>query len=338
LNNELTGNQSVYLENMDLKTIISAVRRTGLIFIFGSSFCVLNGQQTPLNPISYWVFNPYIYNPAIVGSKDFISIGINAAFQGKTNSQLLSGNTRITKTNSGYFSSPDIVEFKNIGIGGSVFKDINGSSRNIGLTGSGSYQIPLNTRQLSFLSFGVSVKGVYSTIPSTNVGLEDSLRRTFYPNFDLGIYYYGTNFFMGISVINLLGIQWKPDPLGVFKVPVSRQYLFNVGYKMLLSKSLNIVLEPSVLILTTDSTFSKIRNNINPIIKLYLEDFCIGTTFRSGGKMSFFAQFRYPRCYLGAYYELASKTPYYKNKPVVEFTFGINIQSDKSRLSKHTHW
>ena len=101
---------------------------------------------------------------------------------------------------------------------------------------------------------------------------------------------------------------------------------------------MNIVLEPSVLISATDSTFGKITDNINPIIKLYLEDFCIGTSFRSGGKISLFGQFRYPRFYVGAYYELASKTPYYKNKPIVEFTLGINIQPDKSRLTKHSHW
>jgi hypothetical protein len=93
---------------MDLESKGGISNRILLIFLFIFSFCVTKGQQTPLNPISYWVFVPYIYNPAIVGSKDFISIGINAAFQGESNTQLISGNTRITKTNSGYFSSPDI--------------------------------------------------------------------------------------------------------------------------------------------------------------------------------------------------------------------------------------
>jgi type IX secretion system PorP/SprF family membrane protein len=323
---------------MDLKSKRQVFGRVLLISLSIFSFCATNGQQTPLDPVSYWVFIPYIYNPAMVGSKDFISIGINAAFQGKSNTQLLCGNTRISKTKSGYFSSPDITEFKNIGIGGSVFKDINGLSQNIGLSGSVSYQIPINIHELSFLSFGASVKDAYSTISKDSAGQENSLRKTFYPNFDLGIYYYGPSFFTGFSSINILGSPWKPDSLGIYKVPVSRQYFFTAGYKILLSKSMNIVLEPSVLISATDSTFGKITDNINPIIKLYLEDFCIGTSFRSGGKISLFGQFRYPRFYVGAYYELASKTPYYKNKPIVEFTLGINIQPDKSRLTKHSHW
>ena len=94
----------------------------------------------------------------MIGSKDFLSIGINAAFQGESNSQLISGNKRITRTNSGYFSSPDITEFKNTGIGASVFRDIIGSSKDYGLSVSGSYQLPMSTHQLSFLSFGVSLK------------------------------------------------------------------------------------------------------------------------------------------------------------------------------------
>jgi|WetSurMetagenome_2_1015567.scaffolds.fasta_scaffold29125_2 type IX secretion system PorP/SprF family membrane protein len=323
---------------MNLDTKISITKRILLLSVFFLAFHEISGQQTPFNPVSYWVFNPYIYNPAIAGSKDFLSIGINASFQGNSNAQLISGNTRISKTKSGYFSSPDIVEFKNLGIGGSMFKDINGISRNIGLSASGSYQVPLNTRELSFLSFGVSVKGVYNTLNYGSTDPANPLKKTFYPNLDVGIYYYGTSFFTGLSTTDLLGNPGEADSFGVFEIPVLRQYFFTAGYKILLSKTLNIVLEPSVLIIASDSSLKKITDNLNPVIKLYLEDFCFGTSFRSDGKISFFSQFRYPRFYVGAFYELAKKTPYFKKNPIVEFTLGINIQPDKSRFSNHSHW
>jgi type IX secretion system PorP/SprF family membrane protein len=308
--------------------------KTLIIFIFTFSFCVLQAQQTPLSSVSYWVFNPYIYNPAMVGSKDFLSIGINAAFQGESNSQLFSGNTRITRTNSGYFSSPDITEFKNTGLGASVFKDIIGSSKDYGLSLSGSYQIPMSTSQLSFLSFGLSLKaGNYSRTSETDV-----IKKTFSPNLDLGIYFYGTNFFTGISSINLFGGPWGKDSVSILNAPVSREYFFTSGFKILLSKSMNIVVEPSILISSTDSTFNRIKDNIRPIVKLYLDDFCLGTSFHNHGKFSFFIQYRYPRFYVGAFYELANKTAYYKNKPLVEFTLGLNLQSDKSRFANHSHW
>jgi type IX secretion system PorP/SprF family membrane protein len=323
---------------MDLKSKKKVIGRVLLIFIFISPFYITNAQQTPLSPISYWVFTPYIYNPAIVGSKDFLSIGVNAAFQGNSNTQLLSGNTRISKTKSGYFSSPDIVEFKNTGIGGSIFRDINGISNNIGISASFSYQIPLTTRKLSFLSFGISLKGVYNTLDNDSVGPAHSFKKTFYPDFDMGIYFYGTSFFAGLSSTNILGNPWKSDTLEIFKIPVSRQYFFTAGFKILLSKPINLVLEPSVLIVASDSTIRKISDNINPVIRLYLEDFCIGTCFSSGGKISFFTQYRYPKFFVGAYYELAKKTAFFKNTPLIEFTLGINIQPDKSRFSNHSHW
>ena len=126
-------------------------------------------QQTPLNPLSYWVFTPYVYNPAMVGSKDFLTLDFNAAFQGKSNAQLLSGNTRLSKTKPGYFSSPKLKEFNGVGIGGSVFNDLNGSSHNIGISAAGSYQIPLSTKELSFLSFGAAIKGVYNMLDTSMI-------------------------------------------------------------------------------------------------------------------------------------------------------------------------
>ena len=323
---------------MNLKNKVLIVERILLTIVFVYIFCTIKGQQTPLSPVSYWVFTPYIYNPAIVGSKDFLSAGINTAFQGNSNAQLLSGNTRLSKTKSGYFSSPDIMEFKNIGIGGSVYRDINGLSQNIGLSAAFSYQLPLNISNLSFLSFGVSVKGVYNTLDNDSTGLARSFKKTFFPDFDLGVYYYGTNFFTGLSSTNILGNPWKSDSLDIFRIPVSRQYFFTAGYKILLSKSLNMVLEPSVLIFSNDSTIRKKSANINPIIKLYMGDFCFGASFHSNEKISFFAQFRYPKFYVGAYYELPKKTAFYKKAPIVEFTAGINIQPDKSRFSNHSHW
>jgi type IX secretion system PorP/SprF family membrane protein len=245
---------------------------------------------------------------------------------------------RFSKTQSGYFSSPDIFEFKNTGIGASVFNDVYGRSRNTGLSVAGSYQIPLNTRKLSFLSFGASLKGVYNSMDTTVIESGSALKKTMYANIDLGIYYFGTNFFSGLSAINLLGNPDKNDSIPIFMTPVFRQYFFTAGYKFILSKSQNIVLEPSLLIKAYDSTFNKISDNITPILKLYLGNLCAGTYFLNKGTTSFFVQFRYPKFYIGTFFELPKKTPYFRRTPVVEFTVGLNLNMDKSRLSNHSHW
>jgi type IX secretion system PorP/SprF family membrane protein len=323
---------------MKLRSYIPIFLKVLLTLVTVNIFNISVAQQTPLNPLSYWVFTPYVYNPAMVGSKDFITLDINAAFQGESNAQLLSGNARLSKTKPGYFSSPKMKEFNSVGLGGSLFNDVHGTSHNIGMSAAGSYQIPLSTKDLSFLSFGAAVKGVYNMLDTSLVDAGQPSKNTFYPNVDLGVYYYGTNLFTGISALNVLGSPGDADTLGNYEIPVSRQYFFTIGYKFVLSKSLNIVLEPSVLIDAVDSTLGEIGDNINPIIKLYLDNFCIGSYFLSDGNTSFFFQYRYPRIYLGAFYELPKKTAYYKKPPMVEFTVGFNFLVDKSRFSKRSHW
>ena len=175
-------------------------------------------------------------------------------------------------------------------------------------------------------------------LDSATVGLMNSSKKTLYPDFDLGIYYFDTKFFTGLSTTNLLRNTKNNDTVGNRQIPVSRQYFFTAGYKILLIKSLNIVLEPSVLINAFDSTLKDIPDNINPILKLYLDNFCVGTYFLSHGKTSFFFQYKYSMFYIGAFFELPKKSPYFKRKPLVEFTAGINIQIDKSRYSPHNHW
>jgi type IX secretion system PorP/SprF family membrane protein len=323
---------------MDSKSNIPVIERVFFITIFTLLFCKSEAQQTQLNPISYWIFAPYIYNPAIAGSKDFSSVSINASFQGKSNTQIIYGNTRFRKTQTEYFQSPKVKEFNNFGVGGSVFNDVRDFSRNIGVSASGSYHIPMSPRKLSFLSFGASVKGVYNILDTGTTEKISPTKKTFYPNLDLGIYYFDSNIFAGFSIINILGNPKNPESTEIFSIPVPRQYFFTIGCKIPLSRSLGIVLEPSVLVSSLDTTFNNIQNNINPILKLYIEGFCFGSNFLGNGETSFFFQYRYPRFNIGAFYELPQKSPYYKRTPVVEFTFGLNIHNNKSRVSGVAQW
>jgi type IX secretion system PorP/SprF family membrane protein len=318
----------------DLKAGIKILAAVFSMNFYYSSYA----QQTPFNPLSYWVFTPYIYNPAMVGSKDYMTLDFNAAFQSKSYAQFLGGNARLSRTKPGYFSSPQLKEYNGVGLGGSLFNDYNGLSHNIGASAAGSFQIPMGAKDLSFLSFGASVKGVYNISDSGAVETGSASKNIFYPNLDAGAYYYGTNLFTGVSVINVFGNQGGHDSLGNYRIKAGRQYFFTIGYKFLLSKTQNIVLEPSILIDATDSTLGKIGDNINPILKLYIDNFCIGSYFLSEGNTSFFFQYRYPKFYIGAFYELPRKTAYYKKAPVVELTLGFNFRNDKSRFSKRSQW
>jgi type IX secretion system PorP/SprF family membrane protein len=319
---------------MDMTILKKFLTTIPLAFLFN----ILVGQQNPVNPVYYWVFNPYVYNPAISGSKDYISVDLASSFRGKANTEFLGANTRLSRKQSGYFATSDLVEYENVGISGSVFNDFVGSSRNIGANIAGSYQFPMDERKISFLSVGASLKGVYNSFDTGSVESGHLYKKTFFPNADLGVYYYGPSFYAGLSVVNLLGNPDKPDSLGHYLIPVARQYFLSAGYKIVLSRTYDIVLEPSVLINAFDSTFKHIEENIDPVLKLYIDNLCLGSYFFTNGSYAFFAKYKYPGFYIGAFFDIPKKTPLYRRNPTIEFTLGLNIQPLRYRKSLIRHW
>jgi type IX secretion system PorP/SprF family membrane protein len=322
---------------VDLNSDMSIIKKFLFIFVLSLSFYVSDGQETPVNPVSFRIFSPFIFNPAIAGSKDFFSVDLLASSQAKSYSQILSGNARLLKSAPGYTSSPKVREFAKIGLGGSVFNDLNGSSRNIGISLAGSYHFQLNKNALSFLSVGISVKGIYNQFAGdTDLGKPEETRM--FPNLDVGLYYYDPNFFAGVSATNLLGNPGEPDSLGKFTIPVSRQYFFLAGYKFVISRPLNVVLEPSIIVTANDSLSQKITDMIKPGLKVYFGNFCLGTYFKDYSNIPFFFQYKYPRFYVGTFFELPRHTPFYKKGITAELAIGINLSGNGMGYRRNGHW
>lgn len=342
--NSKNNNRVYYLfhqEFMDFRFYIPVVKSVLFFVILILHFNPAVGQQTPLYPVSYRIFSPFIFNPAIAGSKDFSSIDFVTGWKEESNSQIVSVNSRLTKKGPGYFMSPNVKKFRGLGIGGSLFNEKKSPSQNIGLSAVCSYQIPVDKQFLSFLSFGAAVKGVYNTmdsITSSDPGLSIPEKKTFYPNLDVGVYYYGPRLFTGISATNLLGNPEDPDTLGIFRIPVSRQFFFIAGYKILLNKSLGLVLEPSLILNADESRSQKITEIFKPMLKFYMQDFCLGTYFDNYDNISFFLQYKYPRFYVGTFFEIPRNAPYFKKALNVEFALGINFSPIKSLYLKYYHW
>ncbi|MCE5347913.1 MAG: type IX secretion system membrane protein PorP/SprF [Bacteroidales bacterium] len=322
---------------MDLKPYISVIKKVLSIFIFTFSFIPSNGQQMPFYPLSYRVFDPFIFNPAIAGSKDFFDVDLLLSKYDKSYSQMVSGNLRLIKSKRNYYSSSGFREFKNIGLGGSIFNDQNGLNRNIGIIATGAYHFQLDKNALSFLSVGISAKAVsnhYSGEPDQN----KPAKNTIFPNFDAGVYYYSTHLFTGVSATNLLGNPGHPDNLGLYAIPVSRQLFFQIGYKIVLSRTLNVLLEPSVICNSDDSFSGEVSDMIKPELKLYADNIVIGTYFNDYEKTSFFFQYRYPKFHFGAYFEFPNDSPFYKNPLLIEVSLGLNLSVIKSEIRSLNHW
>lgn len=303
------------------------------ISFFNSSF----GQQLPGNPISYRIYTPFIMNPAIAGSKDFLSSDLLAGFQGKTYSQVISGNTRIGRKIPGYISSSGTYKFTRSGIGAAAFSEINEITRTIGASVALSYHFPLNDRKLSFISAGISLKGIYHFYeghPEININPKEFI----YPDADIGVYLYSPVAFAGLSAVNIVGPPEDKDTLQTYIVPVSRQYNLLAGYKIVISRSLNIIVEPSVIVVTDDSLTFDIKENIQPALKLYAGNFCLGTYFNDYSKISFFFQYRYPKFYIGTFFALPKDSPFFKKSPTAEISLGMSLSHNKSGYRTNGHW
>ncbi|MCU0474401.1 MAG: PorP/SprF family type IX secretion system membrane protein [Bacteroidales bacterium] len=319
------------------KSYMPVFKSALFILVFSLSFNPSQGQQTPNYPLSYRIFSPQIFNPAIVGSKDYFAIDLITGKCGESNSQVLSGNLRLEKSHEGYFSSSGAPEFTNIGVGGFLFNDFSGLWRNIGIGGSASYHLPLGKDALSFLSVGASAKAVFNKY-SGDPDLGESAQSMFFPNFDAGVYYYNANLFAGLSATNLLGQPKDSDTLDSYTIPVSRQLFFQIGYKVVLIKSWNLILEPSLIMNSDDSFSGEVLDMIEPALKLYADNFCVGTYFNDFDKTSVFFQYKYQALYIGTYFEMQNGSPFYKTPLRAELILGLNLSKVKSGISRHNHW
>jgi len=311
--------------------------RRALFVILIFSFIASHGQETPLNPVSNKIFSPFVFNPAVAGSKDFLSLDLIAALQNKSYTQILSANSRLLTKKKSRVSGSGMKRFSNFGLGGAVFNDLSGEYRNLGASLAVAYHIPLDERNLTFLSIGAAGKGIYNHYPGDTI-LGNPEKYTLFPNVDAGIYFYNPVFYAGVSANNILGNPGNPDSLISFSVPVSRQYFFNAGFKVVLSRPLNIVLEPSVIVIADDTLALELPDMIHPALRLYLGNFCIGSYLNDYNKIPFFFQYKYPGFYIGTFFELPRGTPFYKKEITAEIVLGVNIAYRNIGFRRYGYW
>lgn len=315
-----------------------SVKKKVLLVLFAFlPVSLLFGQQMPFNPISYRIFNPFLLNPAIAGSKDFFSVDLMAGFKGKATSQLVSGNTRLIKKLPSYLLSPRTYDFTNIGVGAALFNDLDELTQTNGGSVTLSYHFTLNKQSLSFLSIGATTKGIYHRYEGDS-DLSIPSKKFIFPNVDAGVYFYSPSAYAGVSVTNLLDCPADSDEVTTYYIPASRQYNLMAGYKFVIDEALNLVIEPSIMLITDDSLSFNIKESLQPVLKVYAGNFCVGTYFNDYNKVSFFFQYRYPKFYVGTFFALPKDSPFYKKSLTAEIALGINFSRNPSGYTKNGHW
>ncbi len=160
---------------------------------------VLEAQQD--TQYTQYMFNTAIFNPAYIGSTKTLSV------VGLHRSQWV-GLKGAPKTQTLSLSSP-IDYYKRMGLGFSVVKDVIGISKETYLNIDFSYNIPLDD---ATLSFGIKVVGHFldvdyqrlSVFDVNESNFQNSINNKFNPNVGTGVYYNTDNFYLGLSVPNLI--------------------------------------------------------------------------------------------------------------------------------------
>ncbi|MFH0757756.1 MAG: type IX secretion system membrane protein PorP/SprF [Bacteroidota bacterium] len=199
------------------------------------------GQQMP--QYTQYMFNDFVINPAIAGVYNYYQIRTNHRFQwvGLTDPPL---------TNSISFYGPH--EKLDMGYGGYIYNDVTGPTSRTGFTGAYAYNIAINTEMR--LSMGIYLSMMQYRIDGTQLNPKDvsdpsilnMVSTSYMPDAGLGAYLYAEDFYVGLSLAQLLNnnvkIYENKDGLNRLKTHIN----LTGGYRYEIDG--DWTLEPSVMI------------------------------------------------------------------------------------------
>ena len=237
---------------------------------------IINAQQQPL--YSQYMFNRFLLNPAITGNVDYIPLRLTARQQwvgidNAPSTQAISGHTLLGN--------------KSMGVGGYIFADRFGPETKIGIQGTYSYILELNSIN-SKLSFGLALKAFqykldYNQMTAIDEGdevLYKNSETAFVPDADFGVYLQGERYFAGISATQLIQLPIKIAEKEVDKNSMIRHYYLLGGYKFQLGEQFE--LEPSILAKGTEKTPFNLDVNLRGI---YMQNYWLGVSYRTSGEI-----------------------------------------------------
>lgn len=305
------------------------IRRFVLALIVVAGTAAMDAQEIPSKPLSIPVFHPMVINPAYVGSKDFTNISLTSRIFKSPNNQILTIHKRL--------SGPDGF-FSNIGVGAYIFQEQLVASWNTGLALGGAYHFALDDANVHNIAAGASLKGFLNIPKKDAESTGDTSSTSFNPNIDLGVYYYGPTAFAGLSVTSLFGTKIPDGEAIESEAYQPREYHFYGGYKFLLSKKNSIVLEPSLLVSLNDSTISEPQKHLVPYLKLYLQNFYVGSYMKSVDIFALFFQYQFPRFYTGIFLEFPRVGFLNNDNIIFELSLGINLGHEGDKFLQYRHW
>lgn len=253
----------------------------------------MDAQDLPI--YSQYLFNKYLINPAVAGSDGYTSINLTtrqqwAGYQGAPQTYSLSMQGRVLKQK--YLIKDNLFNKKTfkphtegkVGLGGTVFSDINGLVRRTGFSTSYAYHIWLQGG--TQLSFGLAFTGYHYKIDQRQIQFEDPdepwlntdfRKGIFVPDFNFGAYLLNRKFAIGFSAQELMEGFIRAGSQAYRDLKIQRTYYLFGNYDI----------EPDNKTLIQPSLLLKMSEQLRPQADIgltwsYDNRIWLGGTFRTG--------------------------------------------------------
>lgn len=201
-----------------------------------------NAQQLPI--FTQYIFNKYVFNPAVTGTEDNFSATANYRYQWQ-------GITDAPRTYIMSVHGPH--KFKSFGLGGSLYTDVTGPTSKTGIYLSYAYH--LQATENTKLSLGLSGGLMQYRVDGTKITLADqgdltlanTLLTKMVPDFGFGAYWYNNDkFYVGLSVPQFIQskLDFSDDGTQTLSRITSHFYL-NGGYTFQINDDFGV--EPSMM-------------------------------------------------------------------------------------------
>lgn len=211
------------------------------IFLFICISTRLSAQQLPL--YSEYMFNTFEINPAYAGAREAVQI---------TSMHRKQWTGFKTAPQSTFLSVDLPIPDKKIGLGIKVVDDRDEITKTVGAQAAYAYKMPVGS--FSTLALGLQAGIMNFKSDFTKIDVLDAndpsfsqVRNTSKANFGTGIFFNTENFFVGLSLPNLIRHNLKKnDAANPGDIKPNMHIYFNTGYVFFLNK--DFVFKPSLLV------------------------------------------------------------------------------------------
>jgi len=213
--------------------------KKALFSLLTTLFCtVVLAQQE--SQYTQYMYNTMLFNPGYTGSREV------GSFFGMFRTQWVG--IKGAPTNGSISYHQPMENLRNVGLGGSIFRESIGPQNQTQLAVDASYTLNFEN---SKLAFGIKGSGSLFQINYDELRKQDNTDVTlagtesvFSPNIGAGVYWYTNKFYLGFSVPNMLETtHYKDQSVSVLKN--AQHFYFIGGYVFNLSD--NVKFKPAVL-------------------------------------------------------------------------------------------